>query len=103
MSVTINGVELADEAIEFEFQRLLRYYSAHIPAEQLRQQVDLLRERARDQAIGAKLLIERATQLELTVPGERLDAKIEELAENQSSWYQYQGLLQKFCRYLTYN
>ena len=80
MSVTINGVELADEAIEFEFQRLLRYYSAHIPAEQLRQQVDLLRERARDQAIGAKLLIERATQLELTVPGERLDAKIEELA-----------------------
>jgi parvulin-like peptidyl-prolyl isomerase len=82
MSVTINGVELADEAIEFEFQRLLRYYSSHIPADQLRQQADMLRERARDQAIGAKLLIDRAKQLELSVPGDRLDAKIDELAED---------------------
>ena len=54
--VWIDGEELPQAAIEFELARLVRFYREHAPPESVESQMDVLRRRAVDQAIGAKLL-----------------------------------------------
>ncbi len=79
MSVTINGQPLPPEAIEFEYRRLLQFYSEHLSPEQLKEQREVLRARAREQAIGAKLLIDEAHRLDLAVPAEMADREVRKL------------------------
>jgi parvulin-like peptidyl-prolyl isomerase len=104
MTVKINGQVLPDEAIEFEYRRLLRFYSRHTKPEQLKGITDQLRERARDQAIGTKLLIDEAHRLDFSVPGERLDKKLEAMqaevggAEAFEQRIQAQGLTMEDVR-----
>jgi parvulin-like peptidyl-prolyl isomerase len=81
MAITINGQQLPEEAIEFEFRRLLQFYAQHMPAEELKKQTDVLRERAVQQAIGAKLLIDEAQRLDIKVPVERVDQRIDGMIE----------------------
>jgi parvulin-like peptidyl-prolyl isomerase len=76
MTVKINGEILPEEAIEFEYRRLLRFYSRHTKPEQLKEVTEQLRERAREQAIGTKLLIDEAHRLDLSVPADRVDQKL---------------------------
>ena len=81
MPITINGQELPEEAIEHEYRRLLQFYSQHMPAEALKKELDNLRAKAVEQAIGAKLLIDEAAQLDLKVPPELVDEHMEKMAE----------------------
>ncbi len=81
MAITINGEELPTEAIEFEYRRLLQFYSQHMPAEALKAETDNLREKAVEQAIGAKLLIDEAHRLDLEVPVERVEKRINDMIE----------------------
>ncbi|MBT3191984.1 MAG: hypothetical protein HN341_05460 [Verrucomicrobia bacterium] len=81
MAITINGQELPEEAIEFEYRRLLQFYSQHMPPEALKAETDNLRERAVQQAIGAKLLIDEAQKLDLPVPAERIDTRVNDMVE----------------------
>lgn len=78
--VFINGEEVTKEAIQFEFDRLVRFYSSHgMSKDDVRKNLDTLVKRAQEQAIGAKLLFERANQLDLPVKAEALDGKIAEI------------------------
>lgn len=79
--ITINGQELPDDAVEFEYRRLLQFYSQHMPAEQLKAETANLREKAIEQAVGAKLLIDEALRLDLQVPPSRVDARLGSLIE----------------------
>jgi len=79
MPVTINGQLLPPEAIEFEYRRLLQFYSEHLPPEKLKEQREILRARAKEQAIGAKLLIDEAHRLDIPVPAERVDREVRRL------------------------
>ncbi len=79
--ITINGEPLPQEAIEFEYRRLVQYYSQHMSAEQIKQQEDRLRAQAREQAIGAKLLLNEAQRLDLQVPTEMIDKKLQPIIE----------------------
>lgn len=79
--VTIDGEKLPEEAVEFEYRRLLQFYSQHMPPEQLKEQTEALREKALDQAIGAKLLINEANRLDIQVPPEHIDQRVEKLIE----------------------
>jgi len=81
MAVKINGEVLPEEAIEYEFRRLLQFYSQYMPAEELKNQVDSLRQKAVEQAIGAKLLVDEAARLDIKVPPERVDQRINEMIE----------------------
>ena len=66
-TAVVNGAEISAEAVEFELERLVRFYSAHgASAEEVRGCLGLLREKALEQAIGAKLLLLRAKELELS-------------------------------------
>jgi peptidyl-prolyl cis-trans isomerase C len=79
--ITINGEPLPEEAVEFEYRRLLQFYSQHMPAEQLKAETDNLRAKAVEQAIGAKLLINEAERLEISVPSDRIDARVNNMVE----------------------
>jgi len=79
--ITINGQPLPEEAIEFEYRRLLQFYSQHMPAEQLKAETANLRAKAVEQAIGAKLLIDEAVRLDIQVPPARVDARINSMIE----------------------
>ena len=63
----VNGEEIPREAVQHEFDRLVRLYSENgTPPDDLRKNVEKLLGDAQEQAIGAKLLIIRAKELGIT-------------------------------------
>lgn len=75
---TVNGEPIPQQAVDFELQRLIHFYQQQgMPEHQIRQQLDTLRARALEQAIGTKLLIDEARRLDIPVSGEELDAQFE--------------------------
>ena len=62
----VNGEEIPREAVQHEFERLARLYSENgMPADELKRNVERLLTQAQEQAIGAKLILLRAKQLEM--------------------------------------
>jgi parvulin-like peptidyl-prolyl isomerase len=79
MAVKINGDLVPDAAIEFELSRIVRFYSEHMNETELRAQMEQFKAKARQQAIGAKLLIIEASRLDLKVPDEYVEEKLSEM------------------------
>ena len=75
--ITVNGEEITEAAITFELARLARFYLEHgISEDEIKKSASLLRERAIDQAIGAKLLLARAAELDIRVTAADIDAEV---------------------------
>lgn len=81
-AVTIDGVPLAKEAMAYERQRLLQFYSQHMPQEQLQQQMPSINQKAVDQAIGAYLLMQQANKLDLPVTEDDIDTRLERIQQD---------------------
>ncbi len=79
--ITINGEPLPQEAIDFEYRRISQYYANHMSPEDLKANDDKLRKQAVEQAIGAKLLLNEASRLDIAVPEEMIDKKIQPMIE----------------------
>lgn len=78
--IKVNGTVIPQEAVDYELNRLLMFYAEHGMAEdKLRAEMPLLKERAKEQAIGAKLLIDEAARLDIPVSEEELDTRLEEM------------------------
>ena len=78
----VNGELISPEAVQFEMDRLMKFYLEHgVKAEYIKPNLEKLLERAREQAIGAKLLLMRAEQLDMPVPDSELDAEIEKIVK----------------------
>lgn len=79
--IKVNGQEIPAEAIQYELERLTRFYVQNgLSEEQLREQLPHLLDQAIQQTIGQKLLMEEAIRLEIPVTEQELDeavAKIE--------------------------
>ena len=76
----VNGELISPEAVQFEMDRLMKFYLEHgVKAEEIKPNLEKLLERAREQAIGAKLRLKRAGQLDMPVPDSELDAEIEKI------------------------
>ena len=61
----INGEPISKEAVQFELDRLIKFYSEHgMRPDEIKKNLEKLVERAQEQAIGAKLLLARALQLD---------------------------------------
>ena len=93
MTSRVNGEEISQQAIEYELGRLLRFYAEHMPEEQVRRQLDLLKEKARDQAIGAKLLIEETLKLDLKVDPDDVTASLETMVKDAGGREAFDELL----------
>ncbi|OGV67954.1 MAG: hypothetical protein A2498_02870 [Lentisphaerae bacterium RIFOXYC12_FULL_60_16] len=79
MPIKVNGDAIPDTAIDFELGRLIRFYSQHLNEAEIRNQLPILRKKARTQAVGAKLLLDEARKLDLKPDGAMVDAKFKEM------------------------
>ena len=79
---TVNGVEIGGEAVQFELDRLVRFYMSHgMSMDEVKANLPKLEEKALEQAIGAKLLLDRAQQLDVPVTGADIDAEVAKVVE----------------------
>jgi len=78
----VNGQEISGEAVQFELDRLVRFYMSHgMSMEEVKQNLPKLEEKALEQAIGAKLLLDRAMEIELPVSAADVDAEVARVVE----------------------
>ena len=78
IAATVNGDPIPQQAVDFELQRLIHFYQQQgVPETQIRIQLDSLKAKALEQAIGTKLLIDEAKRLDIPVSGDELDAQFE--------------------------
>ena len=73
----VNGVEISGDAVQFEVDRLVRVYKSHgMTMDEVKQNLPKLEEKALDQAIGAKLLLDRAQELDIPLMAADIDAEV---------------------------
>jgi peptidyl-prolyl cis-trans isomerase C len=76
----VNGQEISGEAVGFELDRLVRFYMSHgMTMAEVKKNLPKLEEKALEQAIGAKLLLDRASQIELPVTSADIDAEVQKV------------------------
>ncbi|MEI7899960.1 MAG: peptidylprolyl isomerase [bacterium] len=79
-TVKVNGQVIPEEAIHFELERLVRFYTEHgMSQEQIRAQLPTLVQKAAEQAIGAKLLLDEAAKLDIPVSDAEVDEQVEKI------------------------
>ena len=73
----VNGVEISGDAVPFELDRLVRFYMSHgMTMDEVKRNLPKLEEKALDQAIGAKLLLDRAQELDIPLMAADIDAEV---------------------------
>ena len=78
----VNGTPISREAVGFELARLVKFYTDHgMRPDFIKKNLDALTEKAQEQAIGAKLLLDRAAQLDMPVPESAIDAQVAKVIE----------------------
>ena len=81
-TVKVNGQVIPQEAIQFELERLVRFYAEHgMSQEQIRAQLAELVKKATEQAIGAKLLMDEAHKFDFPVSGAEIDEQVEKIVQ----------------------
>ncbi len=100
--VIVNGQEISGEAVQFELDRLVRFYMSHgMTINEVKENLTKLEEKALDQAIGAKLLLDRANELALPVTAEQIDAEVQKVItqvggeENYKKALEAQGITEE--------
>ncbi len=101
----INGQEISGEAVQFELDRLVRFYMSHgMTIDEVKKNLPKLEEKALEQAIGAKLLLDRAAQLDLPVTAKDIDAEVQKVItqvggeENYRKALEAQGVTEEAFR-----
>lgn len=95
MTIRVNGKVLPPQAIEYELNRLIRFYAAHLSETEVRAQMDALKKRAKEQAIGGRLLMDRALELDIQVPPEQVEERFNKMVENAGGREKFEALIQK--------
>jgi len=95
MTIRVNGKVLPPQAIEYELNRLIRFYSSHLSETEIRNQMDVLKRRAKEQAIGGQLLMNRAREMEILVPAEQVEERFGKMVENCGGRDKFDAMIQK--------
>ncbi len=76
-TAVVNGQEISHEAVHFELDRLVRFYMSHgMTLDEVKKNMPKLEEKALEQAIGAKLLLDESMRLALPVTAADIDAEV---------------------------
>jgi len=79
----VNGHEIPNKAVEYELNRLIRFYVQHgLTEDQVRAQLPALKQRAEEQAVGTALLFEEAAALDLPVSDEEVEEAVRRMADD---------------------
>jgi parvulin-like peptidyl-prolyl isomerase len=92
--VKVNGQAIPEEAIQFELERLVRFYTDHgMSQDQIRAQLPSFVQKATEQAIGAKLLLDEAAKLDLPVSEAEIDEQVEKIVQQVGGREAFQAAL----------
>ncbi len=101
----VNGAEITNGSVQFELDRLVRFYESHgFSKDEIEKSRPQLEDKALEQAIGARLLIDRALQLDVPVTAADVDAEVAKVVaqvggeENYRSALAAQGLAEENFR-----
>jgi hypothetical protein len=75
MAIRVNGELVSSRAVLTELTRLVNFYRAHLPEVDLEENRELLIRKAKDQAIGARLLLDEARKAGVRVSAEEAAAR----------------------------
>ena len=90
----VNGQEISGEAVQFELDRLVRFYMSHgMTMDEVKKNLAKLEEKAQEQAIGAKLLLDRAMEIELPVTAADIDAEVAKVVQQVGGEENYKKAL----------
>ena len=93
-TAVVNGQEISAEAVNFELDRLVRFYMGHgMTMAEIRQNLPKLEAKALDQAIGAKLLLDQAARLDIPVTGKDIDAEVARVVQQVGGEENYKKAL----------
>jgi parvulin-like peptidyl-prolyl isomerase len=95
MTLRVNGEPIADAVVLTELQRLIRFYSEHLPKAEIGRQMPMLLKKAREQAIGAKLLLDEARRRGIQVAPEEADKRVRQMTEEAGGDDRFAALLEK--------
>lgn len=87
--------DVSDAAVEFELKRLLQFYSQHLPAKKLRENMAALRAQAREQAIGVRLLIREARRQNVPVSDDDVEDVLDQIIEQAGGEDGFQEMLDR--------
>jgi len=92
--IKVNGQRIPEEAVQFELERIVRFYAEHgMSQEQVRAQMPALVQKAIEQAIGAKLLIDEANKLDIPVSDDEIDEQVEKIVKQVGGREAFQSAL----------
>lgn len=93
-TAVVNGQEISAEAVNFELDRLVRFYMGHgMTMAEVRQNLPKLEAKALDQAIGAKLLLDQAARLDIPVTEKDIDAEVARVVQQVGGEENYKKAL----------
>lgn len=95
MTLRVNGEPIADQVVLTELQRLIRFYSEHLPKAEIGRQMPALLKKAREQAVGAKLLLDEARRRNTQVSPEEVDKRLNQMMEEAGGEDRLAALLEK--------
>jgi len=95
MTIRVNGEVVPEEAVQYELDRLVRFYSEYMSPVKITAQMDLLKRKAKEQAIGVKLLLKEVERLDIKVPAEDIDKRMKIVVEKAGGKEGFQRLLKK--------
>lgn len=75
-NIVVDGEPIPPSAIEHELARLVQFYAQHMPQEEVMKQIDALKQKAVEQAIGSKLLFMEAAKENIEVPDADVDKSL---------------------------
>ena len=94
--IKVNGQQIPQEAVQFELERLVRFYAEHgMPQDQVRAQMPALVQKAIEQAIGAKLLIDEANKLDIPVSDAEVDEQVDKIVKQVGGREAFQNALKQ--------
>lgn len=76
MAIKVNGQRIPEQAVLTELKRLIDFYSQHLPREELGRQMETLVKRAKEHAIGTKLLLDEVQRRHVEVPQAEVEASL---------------------------
>lgn len=92
--IKVNGKEVPQDAVDFELHRLIEFYAAHgMQQEEVRKQMPVLKDRAIQQAIGARLLFDQAEMLDIVVTEQEIDERLEDMKKHAHGEEKFNQLL----------
>ena len=93
MTLRVDGKEISQEAIDYELQRLVQFYSPYMPPKQIEKQMDILREKAKQQAIGTALLLRDARSKHIAIPDSEVEQAFVRLVSSTGGEQAFESML----------